>query len=711
MRFRAFWTTINEGKNYYYQVPSDKEKRLFDFYSLELLIKLAKASPQDKKDPHHIFRTLEDDSSELTSLLDAEDKLLPVLKQDILAAMLVSMCCEMRHADSSGGIGFLSEKNQPIFKDFIVNLKIFKALEGGHEDFKIDTKRHRMNNGATPGNYEYAARQRTIKVANKIIKKLGIRPVIEMFEEVFRKGKWNHSYGGKAWGNIAKGWLELDAAKSNTDIKTYIDHAYDLQHNTGSVFNKIKEYSKGGNYDWLPAALDKKYDATPWELVDSSSFKTFGRQILQKIKYKRNFIPDDMTVGRKVIYSHSQNSKAQEAGFYLDGREFTILDINPLYGKIKLNNDGKERWVSASKFELVREDEDKLTDEKDAVKTNKAENEKDEFKFIPAKDLIDGPYEIQWATEEEMKKNMPKDPSAGLKISNQIKYQNNFKKSVLGMNILRFRKFTLSTLNSPLCYANTIPPISTLDYHVYDFWFKLKPVEKETKKDSLETKNSDEKVDDGFKIIDPKDFTYGYYYYKWTTEDEIKQIFKSLNPGFTDAATDLVASQLIKDYAIGKQKAEEILAKDVVYCLKSNIAPDKIHITPQANNSSVTFTFPYYFVKLKPALPASKEKSSQQSTNEIDFLKDLDDLIHVYYVVKDTNSIQPPYTSFELKPQYQNKAWNFPLIFGDMQLAVYKLQKSIVFNLKYTPTGNELNLLKRLYAKLLKVDSQNTIEI
>lgn len=331
MRFRAFWTTINEGKNYYYQVPSDKEKRLFDFYSLELLIKLAKASPQDKKDPHHIFRTLEDDSSELTSLLDAEDKLLPVLKQDILAAMLVSMCCEMRHADSSGGIGFLSEKNQPIFKDFIVNLKIFKALEGGHEDFKIDTKRHRMNNGATPG--------------------------------------------------------------------------------------------------------------------------------------------------------------------------------------------------------------------------------------------------------------------------------------------------------------------------------------------------------------------------------------------FTDAAADHVASNLIKDYAIGKQKAEEILAKDVVYCLKSNIAPDKIHITPQANNSSVTFTFPYYFVKLKPALPASKEKSSQQSTNEIDFLKDLDDLIHVYYVVKDTNSIQPPYTSFELKPQYQNKAWNFPLIFGDMQLAVYKLQKSIVFNLKYTPTGNELNLLKRLYAKLLKVDSQNTIEI
>ena len=104
MKFRAFWTTINEGKNYYYQVPSDKEKRLFDFYSLELLIKLAKASPQDKKDPHHIFRTLEDDSSELTSLLDAEDKLFPVLKQDILAAMLVSMFCEMRHADSSGGI-------------------------------------------------------------------------------------------------------------------------------------------------------------------------------------------------------------------------------------------------------------------------------------------------------------------------------------------------------------------------------------------------------------------------------------------------------------------------------------------------------------------------------------------------------------------------------------------------------------------------------
>lgn len=88
--------------------------------------------------------------------------------------------------------------------------------------------------------------------------KIFILKFMKMASNSFTKMDWQNKYGGKSWANIADGWLKLYNAKSNDDIKIYIDHIYDLQHNTNTVFNKLESYYKEGGYFWIKGALDLK---------------------------------------------------------------------------------------------------------------------------------------------------------------------------------------------------------------------------------------------------------------------------------------------------------------------------------------------------------------------------------------------------------------------------------------------------------------------
>lgn len=75
--------------------------------------------------------------------------------------------------------------------------------------------------------------------------------------------RWKTSYGGGAWQNIAKAYLNLMNATTMAKKIAYIDHAYDLQHNSGSVFTKVSAYtSSSRDSNWLAKALDWKKDQT-----------------------------------------------------------------------------------------------------------------------------------------------------------------------------------------------------------------------------------------------------------------------------------------------------------------------------------------------------------------------------------------------------------------------------------------------------------------
>jgi hypothetical protein len=86
---------------------------------------------------------------------------------------------------------------------------------------------------------------------------------IHMMEELFLELDWEHRYGGKAWSNICDAWIKLYNAKTPEEIIIWVDHIYDLQHNSGVVFNKLDTYKEHGMdvttaYNWLKKALDKK---------------------------------------------------------------------------------------------------------------------------------------------------------------------------------------------------------------------------------------------------------------------------------------------------------------------------------------------------------------------------------------------------------------------------------------------------------------------
>jgi len=105
---------------------------------------------------------------------------------------------------------------------------------------------------------------------------------------------WSPNYGGLAWGNICDAWFSLYNAKSINDIAVYIDHIYDIQHNTGTIFSKLSSYYNTSNelfrgskgYDWIYKLLDMKAQATSvYDLLEYSENKRLNSLIKRLIKY------------------------------------------------------------------------------------------------------------------------------------------------------------------------------------------------------------------------------------------------------------------------------------------------------------------------------------------------------------------------------------------------------------------------------------------
>lgn len=69
------------------------------------------------------------------------------------------------------------------------------------------------------------------------------RDAMIAFRDAFAYPRWDSCYGGSPWKNGAEGWIRLFNAKNNKEIISAIDHVYDLQHNSGLLFNKHGDYS------------------------------------------------------------------------------------------------------------------------------------------------------------------------------------------------------------------------------------------------------------------------------------------------------------------------------------------------------------------------------------------------------------------------------------------------------------------------------------
>lgn len=90
------------------------------------------------------------------------------------------------------------------------------------------------------------------------------------YVDIFTYYNWRHSYGGKRWVDITKTLFKLIRLQSNFNIREsqlVIDHAFDLIHNTDSIFSKAPEDVQ----QWIMSALEIKKHASPFYYMDKCS--------------------------------------------------------------------------------------------------------------------------------------------------------------------------------------------------------------------------------------------------------------------------------------------------------------------------------------------------------------------------------------------------------------------------------------------------------
>ena len=230
---------ISEVLNEDYTTSTDPENILFDFYVLSYISSIN----LDVTSKGYGGGFIGKDPEELKSLIvDAEKKLLPYLKNEMLDAVFYSMGCEIRYAAQfDDALDFDEHK----YKWKTTNPFMFKYLTkvirnyDNNSSFMSRVSSNSLISAITNNSME-----------NKMVFVTGAQTVFSKFE-------WPVDYGGNLWADICDGWLRLYKAKTVRDLYVAIDHIYDLQHNTGSVFNKVHKYSKDG-VTWLTKALNLK---------------------------------------------------------------------------------------------------------------------------------------------------------------------------------------------------------------------------------------------------------------------------------------------------------------------------------------------------------------------------------------------------------------------------------------------------------------------
>jgi len=83
------------------------------------------------------------------------------------------------------------------------------------------------------------------------------RRFVELAHIAFTRTHWSSCFGGARWGNIAQALLLY--LREELSASDFADHAFDLHHNTGSVFGKSAMI--GGDITHLPSLLTKRRQA------------------------------------------------------------------------------------------------------------------------------------------------------------------------------------------------------------------------------------------------------------------------------------------------------------------------------------------------------------------------------------------------------------------------------------------------------------------
>lgn len=261
--------TINEAmESFVYTLPESKEQQIYDFYMASLM----STSGKDEVIEYIIRET--------------KTNLFASLKKELLSAVYFSICAEIRHwVDKQSNVSRAkSYLNTNEMKMVAMYLKLFlpQLYSSGYgmpqsaKDLIKDLASRPRRYDSNHEEYYHSYRAALKSFPNK-------ETFVTVARKMFDNSYWADTYGGPKWSAICTAWMNLYNAESLRDQMVWIDHVYDLQHNTGTVFNKLREYSNSGGYEWLKTTLDFKYASThPYEIFEkcSSQMKRLAAYVL-----------------------------------------------------------------------------------------------------------------------------------------------------------------------------------------------------------------------------------------------------------------------------------------------------------------------------------------------------------------------------------------------------------------------------------------------
>ena len=325
MNYRDFFL-IESWKNY--TVSTNPEILLYDFYVASYLTTL----PLDPDQKGFSGTLMGRESNEIKlDIKNAEDKLLPALRDKLSEALFIAICAEVQHiADEDMKKNrenffehYKEYKNNQLLKKYLRNYTLFMG-DSLPDEFK--PTRNVDEPQQEPKQFDYL---QSFKSATKAIRDTGSsrEQFVRLSAELFRKMRWKALYGGKKWAEIAEAYVLLNKSpQTNAQLQVAIDHAYDLQHNTGTVLNKVKTYYNKNDINWLKKALDFKANLkNVYELLPKCSsdmrklaleaFKTAGikKNTLEKtvagdsISGNKGSDKSELKIGDTVIFKDSES--------------------------------------------------------------------------------------------------------------------------------------------------------------------------------------------------------------------------------------------------------------------------------------------------------------------------------------------------------------------------------------------------------------------
>lgn len=311
--FNEFYNLLFE-KNFNYSLPKDPELQLYDFY---LMAYIANAVDMNAVGDYMVggravagdrARTGVDDTTKYSFEL-AKDEILDSVSQKMCDAVYYAVTSEFRYVTdkytfqsendweepesdpdvplkrkkSKGARALaladlveLDERENELF------LHWYKAFYGRKSEQNLGRSHPRLKTGQ--GNED---RLRSYNAWDETDAEQW--EVISIAEKFFADEAWVDGYGGESWATICDAWLKLYFSKGDKRI-TWIDRLYDMQHNTGTVLNKVEDYYKADTeWDWILHALDTKANlkhVSEFLTLASPQMSKMGRMLLAQSGFK-----------------------------------------------------------------------------------------------------------------------------------------------------------------------------------------------------------------------------------------------------------------------------------------------------------------------------------------------------------------------------------------------------------------------------------------